>query len=120
MDTVVKSVALSGHFLAGLMALAGDQHQVTVMRLQHGVGDRCSAADFNMPRRVRHQRGDYLRQDALGVFAARVVAGKDHAISTLHGRRTHERAFARVAVAAATHHAPELSAMRQGHRTQGC
>ena len=59
-----------------------------------------------------------MRQDALGVFAARVVAGEDHAISTVHGGRTHEWAFARVAVTAATHHAPELSATRQGHRTQ--
>ena len=50
MDPVVKSVALPGHFLAGLVALACDQHQVTVMRLQHGVGDRGSAAGFDMPR----------------------------------------------------------------------
>ena len=119
MGPVVKSVALPGDFLAGLMALAGNQNDVTVMRLQHGVGDRRGTVGFDAPGRTGHQRRDHLRQDAEGVFRTRVVAGKHHAISAVHGRRAHERAFARVAVTAATHHAPELSAARLRHRTQG-
>ena len=119
MDPVVKSVAVPCHLLAGLVALTCDQDQVTVMHLQHGVSDRRCAVGLDLPGRPWHQRGDHVRQDGLRVFAARVVAGEDHAISTVHGGRTHEWTFARIAVTAATHHAPELSATRQGYRTQG-
>ena len=119
MGPVVKSVALPGHFLAGLMALAGNQDHVMVMRLQHGVGYRRGTVGFDVPGRTWHQWCNHLRQDAVGVFRARVVAGEDDVVSTVHSCSAHEWAFARVAVTAAAHHAPELSAARLRHRAQG-
>ena len=116
MHPVIKGVALAPHFLTGLMALAGDHNEVPVMRLAHGAGNRCSAVGFDLPARSGRQVRNHLGQYVLRVFSARVVTGKDHAIRALYGCCTHERSLARVPVAAAAHHAPELSAAcsRQG------
>ena len=51
--------------------------------------------------------------DRLGVLAARVVVGDDDVIGPFGRDRTHRRALARIALAAASEYAPEL-AVREG------
>ena len=87
--------------LARLMALAGDAQHVA--RLQHADGrfdGVAPVADLQRLRGPVHHFGADLRR----VFAARIVVGDDDDVGLPRRCLPHQRALARIAVAASTEH----------------
>ncbi len=104
--------------LVVLVALAGDQDDVGRASAADGVIDRLGAVLEHVELVMADRADQDLRDDEVGGFEARVVAGDDGAVGEPAGDRRHQRALGGVAVAAAAEHAPEPAAALLGERTQ--
>ena len=79
---------LAGDFLPGLVALAGQQHHV--LRARPAPACRrwpCARSGSTCAASGRGEAQQDLADDRRGLFAARVVAGHDHAVGLLLGHR---------------------------------
>ena len=110
---------LAGNLLIVLMALAGHQHHVLGLGLQHRLQNRRTAVRQNQARGLGGQTGLDVGQDLLGRLVARVVAGDDHAIGQARGDGAHLRTLGTVAIAAAAKGAQQPAATRLRQRAQG-
>ena len=91
------------------MAFAGNQNDILRRGLGHGIFDGGAAVGVHKCG-LRHG-GQNIVDNRLRRFQARVVAGDHHFIGG-GGGRTHQRALAFVAVAAAAEHTPQARALR--------
>src|SRR4029079_16131652 len=98
---VAERPPLASDDLVILMALAGDEDGVAGTRLRDRRvdGQRTITLDAH-PLRPADAAQDH-RDDAVGILATGIVIGDDDAIGEALGSLAHERAFARVALAAA-------------------
>jgi hypothetical protein len=85
--------------------LARDQHQIVRSRLADGSGDGGTAI-VDDARRMALDAAQDGASDGLRIFGARIVVGDDDPIRESVGDRTHQRAFARITVAAAAEDDP--------------
>ncbi len=87
--------------LVGLVALAGQQHDVAGPRLVESALDRNRAVGLNQVLRIGLLQAHHRIVDSpQRVFTARVVAGEHDNIARAPGRLAHQRALGAVAVAA--------------------
>jgi hypothetical protein len=101
------------------MSLAGDQHHVAFAGVRDRLGDGRRAIGLDKQVLARLHAGQDLVDDAVGHFAARVVAGDQHAVGILLGGLPHERPLGGVAVSAAAKDAPQPAPALFGGRAQG-
>ena len=102
--------------LAGFMTLAGDHQRVAAAQHADGDADRLRAiADFARAWRGGQNGG----ADGGGLLGARVVVGDDDDVGAASGDRPHHRAFAGIAVAAATEHHDQASLHERTQRREG-
>ena len=121
---VVEGVRDAGDLLAGLVALAGDQHGVAGPGARDGGGDRLGpVADLAhlaaLGRRHRVDAGEHRCADRRRVLGARVVVGDDQQVGAACGDLAHVRPLAAVAVAAAAQHDDQPSRGERTQRAQG-
>ncbi|CAM5196482.1 hypothetical protein CDEN61S_04220 [Castellaniella denitrificans] len=114
---VVEGAAHMMDFLVGLVALAGQQHHVPLVRapdaFQDGVGP--VRPDVRADRHARHD----LFDDGLGRFGARIVGGDHDGVGQPGRHAAHQGPLAGIPVAAAAEHAAQAAAAVPGQRTQG-
>ena len=89
------------------MALAGDQHDVRPARASLSAVAIASPRSWMIRARVGLDAADDVAGDRLRILGARIVVGDDDLIGEFIGDRAHQRALARIAVAAAAEHAPQ-------------
>ena len=109
---VVEGVHRAVDLLAGLVALARDQHDVAGLRQPERHRDGlATVADLHHPLAAdplgTQQHGP---TDLGGVLAARVVVGDDEDVGQAGRDLAHDLALARVAVAAGAEHDDQLAA----------
>src|SRR5579863_9486750 len=105
---VVERVLDARDFLIRLVALARDQHYIARPRLTQGLRNCLRAIALHDGRLRPRESVENLRDDSIAVFVARIVVGDDDAIGQTFGDAAHLRAFARVALTAATEHANQF------------
>ena len=119
MGHVRERHAHARRLLGVFVAFAGDQHHVGGRGIGNGQRNGRGAVGLG----AHHAAGDGALQDLVhdgrGVFAAWVVAGHDDPVGLVLRHGAHQGALARVAVAAAAKHAPQLATTLLGHRAQG-
>ena len=102
-----------------LMALTGDQHQISSLGLANGLGNRRSTIGHNNARTLGGNPSNHVIEDLLRVFGAWVIRSHHQLIGELSGNRPHLRPLAAVAITAATEHADELAFSKRARRLQG-
>src|SRR3954467_3509857 len=95
---VERDLAPARELLALLVALAGDDDDVALVRDGDRAPDRLAAVEHDLG--IRPGARDDLRDDPLGVLGARVVGGDDRQVGELGRDAAHERALAAVAAPA--------------------
>src|SRR5688500_8773423 len=98
----------AGDFLVVLVAFAGHENHVARVRTcdRGTYGLRAIGRDGAR----RREAFEYVGDDPVRVFGARVIAGDDHLVREPARDASHERTFAPVAIAAAAEDADELAA----------
>ena len=91
------------------MAFAGNEDGVAGGGFTQGGMNRAGAVRFHAVRLRHIHARDNLRDNGVGVFVARVVAGDDDAMGNGRCGRAHEGAFVGIAIAPATKHTNELA-----------
>ena len=92
--------------LPGLVALAGDQQRVAGLQRRDAGLDRFRAIADIVGAFCFRQNGG---ADRGRIFAARIVVGDDDAVGILGRDRAHDRALARIAIAAGAEHHHQLA-----------
>ena len=105
--------------LVGLVALAGDQHDVARTRHRDRLFDGGLAVTHHDGGCGIAEAGHDLRRDHVAILAARVVVGDDGHVAQTLGNRTHERPLANVALATAAEHAQHARIGVRAQRRQG-
>ena len=118
---VAERPALAAVDLVVLVALARDQHHVGRLRIGERIADGARAIELDAKRLAGgNARGD-VRGDALRRLGARIVVGDHDVVGELGRDGAHDRALARVAIAAATEdHRKPAGAMRARRRQAPC
>src|SRR5690606_39684762 len=97
---ITEGQALAGHFLPGLMALAGHQHSIAGFCLQDGLADGGGTVALHHGDYTAHAGADGVN-DQVAILVARIVIGEDDAVRQTRSDRSHFGALALVAVATA-------------------
>src|SRR5262249_50052964 len=108
--TVAERKFFAADFLGSFVAFAGEQHDITAMCAGDRQIDCAPAIRFYLVATAAHA-GDDVVDDGARIFAARIVAGDDHAFCQARGNAAHQRTFATVAFAAATEYADKPAAV---------
>jgi len=104
---VVEGNRPVGKGLARLVALAGDEDDVALLRTLERGRDRGGAVGLALRRPVGPRQ--HLGDDRLRIFAPRVVGRDDDDVRELGRDRSHPRPLLPVAVAAAAEHADDAA-----------
>src|SRR5690606_16953827 len=106
-------------FLVGLVALAGDEHDVAGAGDADRAGDGGGAIALDHYHRGIGDAGHDVDDDGGAVLAARIVVGDHHEIGAGNGGRGHLRTLAAITLSAAAEDAGDAPGGVGAHRGQG-